>query len=46
VQVYNCCDPFSVGTRTYVKSIETCVESVLPLNLNYSQKWIVFLLFW
>jgi hypothetical protein len=27
VKVTNCCDPSSVGTLTYIKSLETCVES-------------------
>jgi hypothetical protein len=27
VKVDDCCDPFSAGTLTRVKTIETCVES-------------------
>jgi hypothetical protein len=27
VKVADCCDPSSAGTLTYVKTIETCVES-------------------
>jgi hypothetical protein len=34
VNVDDCCDPFSVGTLTYVKMIETYVKSVLPPYLN------------
>jgi hypothetical protein len=30
VKVANCCDPSSAGTLICVKTIETCVESVLP----------------
>jgi hypothetical protein len=31
VKVTDCCDPSSTGTLTRVKTIETCVESVLSL---------------
>jgi hypothetical protein len=32
VKVDDCCDMFSMGTLTYVKTLETCVESALPPN--------------
>jgi hypothetical protein len=37
VKVADCCDPSSAGTLTFVRMIETCVESVLPPYLNNSQ---------
>jgi hypothetical protein len=33
VKVDDCCDLFSGGTLTLVKTIETTVKSVLPLNV-------------
>ena len=27
VKIDDCCDPFSAGTLTHVRTIETCVES-------------------
>jgi hypothetical protein len=37
VKIADCCDPSSAGTLTYVKMIETCVESVLPPYPNDPQ---------
>jgi hypothetical protein len=36
VKVDDCCDSFPVGTLTFVKTLEMCVESVLPPYLNDS----------
>jgi hypothetical protein len=37
VKVADCCDLSSIGTLTCIKSLVTCVESILPLCLNNLQ---------
>jgi hypothetical protein len=37
VKIVDCCDPSSTNTLTCVKTLETCVENVLPLYLNDAQ---------
>jgi hypothetical protein len=46
VKVDDCCDPFSVGTLTYIKSIETCVESAFTIECVRSAIAGCFILFW
>jgi hypothetical protein len=46
VKVADCCDPSSTGTLTYVKMIETCVESIFATVCVRSAIASCFLLFW
>jgi hypothetical protein len=41
VKVANCCDPSSAGILTCIKSLVTCVESILSPCPSNSQEWII-----
>jgi hypothetical protein len=46
VKVDECCDSFSVGTLTCVKTLETCVKSIFATKCVRSAIVDHFLLFW
>jgi hypothetical protein len=46
VKVADCCDQFSVGTLTFARSIETCVESGFVTVIRMIRNSESFLLFW